>query len=141
MNKPAQTVSELRRDEEVTILLDVEDSLLLFETTAGELVDKGFGQLAYECEDLEVDVPTVCAKSLKEFDALKAVFGKTSAKREVWKKLGRPVLPEEKRASQQIQLRVTADRKQFYTAIALSNHMNLSEWILWQCDKASGYTV
>ena len=69
------------------------------------------------------------------------MFGKTSAKREIWEKLGRPVLPEEKRASRQIQLRVTANRKGFYTAIEAANHMNLSQWMLWVCDKASGYTA
>ena len=132
-------ISELPEDEEVCVLLDVNDSLLHFQTTAGDLVAKGFGALEFECEDVDADEPTILVKSLKEFDALRAVFGKPSAKRLVWQKLGRPVLPAEKRASQQIQLRVTASRKEHYAAIAKASGLNLSEWMLWVCDKASGF--
>ena len=139
--KTSPKISELPEGAEVCVLLDVNDSLLNFETTAGELVAKGFGALEFECEDLEVDEPTVLAKSRKDFEALKAVFGKTSVKREIWNKLGRPVLPQEKRAAQQIQLRVTAHRKEHYAAEAKANYMNLSEWMISVCDKASGYAA
>lgn len=42
---------------------------------------KGFGAPDFDCEVLDADEPTVIAKSLQDFEAMKEVFGKASAKR------------------------------------------------------------
>jgi len=130
-------ISNLPADDSVLVLLDVDDSVLCFETTAGDLVRTGFGGLDFVLESDE-DQPTILA-SREQFEKLKVVFGKTSTKREIWKKLGRRVLPDDKRASQQIPLRVSAARKAHYVEVAKANHMSLSAWMFWVCDKASGY--
>ena len=68
--KTCNKISKLPEETEVCVLLDVGNSLLNFETTAGQLVAKGFGSLEFECEDLDADEPTLLAKSREDFEAL-----------------------------------------------------------------------
>ena len=51
---------------------------------------------------------------------------------------GRPPLPEERRASSQIQLRVSRHRKAAY--VRASRPGTLAAWMFRVCDQASGYS-
>lgn len=50
---------------------------------------------------------------------------------------GRPPLPDDERASSQIQLRVTRKRKAAY--VRASQPGTLADWMFRVCDEASGY--
>lgn len=54
--------------------------------------------------------------------------------------VGRPALPEKKKAAEQIQLRVKGARKASYVRAANKKQQSLAAWMFEQCDAASGYT-
>jgi hypothetical protein len=53
---------------------------------------------------------------------------------------GRPPLPEDERASSQIQLRVTSKRKTAYVRAAYQKGQTLAAWAFDQMDKGANYT-
>ena len=139
--KNTGNVSQLAQRQKVSVLSQDENSDACKETTARKLVAMGLGNLLFEreknCGELDVTVfapPEIFSQIMATSrSSCEILLPLEETKR------GRPKLAEVKRASQVIQLRVTAKRKQQYERMARASFMNLSAWMISVCDKASGY--
>ena len=135
--KPSSKISDIEKDHDVDVYPDLEaasfgDCVL---TNAGELVRVGYGHL--QC-GLEMGVGRVYLP-MEDFRKLKTLLAPENVGVRPAAKRGRPAVPSNQRASEQIQLRVTAGKKAFYVRAALKKRMKLSAWMFSVCDVASGY--
>ncbi|HEX3856100.1 MAG TPA: hypothetical protein VHY30_02255 [Verrucomicrobiae bacterium] len=134
-------VKHLKPSHEVTVIHDTPHAFHSTKITASELVAANFGDLELESDeegqDDKNEDATLVLASLDDYNLVRAAVGG----QRVLPVMGRPPLPETKRASEQIQLRVTAEQKKSYTAAAArARRMNVSEWIKDTLDTAAAKT-
>jgi hypothetical protein len=129
-------VKQLKPSDEVDVIYDTPKDYVATTTTASVLAKAGFG----ECE-LESDeggsggVESLVVKTLEDYNIIRHAAGC----KQVETIMGRPPKAEDKRASETIQLRVTAAQKAAYSKAAWRSP-NLSDWIKSTLDAAAKAT-
>ena len=139
-NMTKALIKNLKPSHEVTVIHDTPHSpygFLSVTITAAELVAAKFGDKKLEPDDEGDNTgedATLILESLDDFNLVKAAVGGER----VSPVMGRPPLQESERASEQIQLRVTAEQKKAYKAAAArARCFNVSQWIKGTLDVAA----
>jgi hypothetical protein len=122
-------IKQLKPGHEITVIFDTPHGFHSLQTTAAKLVAAKFGEkkLTTDDEDFQTDEDdaTLILNTLEDYNLIKAVDGGGLVSSVMG---GRPKLAENDRASQQLQIRVTALQKEAYAKAADDYMLSVSEW-------------